>query len=105
MDPASAPVDPPRPRLCAVHPTSLSLWPLTLIPTPPCSFSLPFAPVHRFRAVDPVRESSARRAQLQGEALEEVRRGVEELAAAIGHGHMLVQGATRYYGQLCKLVR
>ncbi len=69
-----------------------------------CSPSSPLLS-HRFRAVDPVRESSARRAQLQGEALEEVRRGVEELAAAIGHGHMLVQGATRYYGQLSKLVR
>ncbi|KXZ48174.1 hypothetical protein GPECTOR_30g270 [Gonium pectorale] len=59
----------------------------------------------RFRAVDPVRESTARRLQLQQEALEALHKEIEALAESIGHGHMLVQGATRYYGQLSKIAR
>ncbi|GFR43261.1 hypothetical protein Agub_g4322 [Astrephomene gubernaculifera] len=59
----------------------------------------------KFRAVDVARETSSRRVQLQQEALEQLRKEIEALAEAIGHGHMLVQGATRYYGQLSKLAR
>ncbi|PNH12999.1 hypothetical protein TSOC_000091, partial [Tetrabaena socialis] len=59
----------------------------------------------KFRAVDAAREPTARRLELQHEALELIRTEIEALAAAIGQGHMLVQGATRYYGQLLKLAR
>lgn len=57
----------------------------------------------RFQAVD-ARAPAATRGVLQQEALDEMRRAVEELAQAVGHGHMLVQGATRYYGKLIKLL-
>lgn len=50
------------------------------------------------------RAPAATRGVLQQEALDEMRRAVEELAQAVGHGHMLVQGATRYYGKLIKLL-
>ncbi|KAG2502169.1 hypothetical protein HYH03_000656 [Edaphochlamys debaryana] len=59
----------------------------------------------KFRAVDPVRESRERRTELQAAALEEMRGHIEQLSQAIGGSHMLVHGATRYYGQLSKLVR
>jgi hypothetical protein len=55
--------------------------------------------------VDAARESPVRVAELQQEALELIRTEIEALAQAIGHAHMLVQGATRYYGQLSKLAR
>ncbi|GIL85559.1 hypothetical protein Vretimale_13336 [Volvox reticuliferus] len=59
----------------------------------------------KFRAVDAAREPSAQCTQLRHEALELLRTEIEALATAIGHGHMLVQGATRYYGQLSKIAR
>ncbi|GIL62310.1 hypothetical protein Vafri_16586 [Volvox africanus] len=59
----------------------------------------------KFRALDAAREPSARCKQLRHEALELLRTEIEALATAIGHGHMLVQGATRYYGQLSKMAR
>ncbi len=58
--------------------------------------------LRRFRAIDPKQDADARAMQQQ-EALGRMRALVEELAGALGHGHMLVQGVTRYYGQLAKL--
>ncbi|GLC43683.1 hypothetical protein PLESTM_001504200 [Pleodorina starrii] len=59
----------------------------------------------KFRAVDTARDSAAKRAELQQDALELLRTEIEALAQAVGTGHMLVQGATRYYGQLAKMAR
>mgnify|MGYP001806990454 CR=1 FL=1 len=41
----------------------------------------------------------------QAEALESLRKEVEGLGRAIGEGHMLVQGASRYYTALSKMSR
>ena len=53
----------------------------------------------RFRGIDPQlpREQLA---QLQQQTLAEARSVLDELAAAIGAGHMLSQGAMRYYAQI-----
>ncbi|KAG2438610.1 hypothetical protein HXX76_005159 [Chlamydomonas incerta] len=51
------------------------------------------------------RAVGGRSAAQQAEALESLRKEVESLARAIGEGHMLVQGASRYYTALSKMAR
>eukprot|EP00198_Chlamydomonas_reinhardtii_P006919 XP_001696255.1 predicted protein [Chlamydomonas reinhardtii] len=51
------------------------------------------------------RAVGGRSPEQQAEALESLRKEVEGLGRAIGEGHMLVQGASRYYTALSKMSR
>lgn len=66
---------------------------LLILPLPGLAFAL------RCRAV------GGRSPEQQAEALESLRKEVEGLGRAIGEGHMLVQGASRYYTALSKMSR
>ncbi|GAX75297.1 hypothetical protein CEUSTIGMA_g2742.t1 [Chlamydomonas eustigma] len=54
----------------------------------------------RFRSIDPAALPREQCTQLQHQRLAEARPLLDDLAASIGPGHMLVQGAMRYFAQI-----